>query len=269
MLVGHTCDKLVGEAHPLRGAKRVAIAVSIVLVKSLVVVVLVPLLLGEESAEWRDGAVWGSYSVERAQVHHVDDFCSGEVRSCEVAVEALLDGRDENAGPCLLCTVRDFAVRAVFESRAKIVVQSVVLTSLFRNHQNWVWVRRIEAEMESVGLSCIMEALSEVLSRLDNAVLARRSNEGSQNTSQLLIALVELDARVDHFLLTERAELVRSQSVLVVLKERILSRVALHVLVDLLNCGIVRSGLGSCRVTGTMARQDLSKCDCALRWHGI
>ena len=82
-----------------------------------------------------------------------------------------------------------------------------------------------------------------------------------------MVALIELVARIDQLLLTKYRELVGLKLIGVVLDESIAFGVGFHAFMDLLYGCVVLGSLAGGRVSCTMAREDLSKCDVAFIWH--
>ena len=71
-----------------------------------------------------------------------------------------------------------------------------------------------------------METLSPVPRGLYDSVLAGGADERGNVFGERLVSFVVLDSRVDHLLLAENGELVRTQDVIVVLDERVTSSVS-------------------------------------------
>jgi len=92
-----------------------------------------------------------------------------------------------------------------------------------------------------VGYLGCSESLSPILRRLDHPALARGSDKRYGITSQCLVSLIELDARVHHLLLAKSRQLIGAKRVLVVVEERIWSREVLPAGVHLGN-GLVVCG---------------------------
>lgn len=260
-LVGHAGDELVGEADALRGAERVAGAVAVEFVQGFVVPVLLPLGWGEEVAEGRDGAGGRGDGVERTQVHHVDRVGGGEVGAGQVRVQSGLDGWDEDGGPLGLGGGSDLRVRAVFEICAEAVVKCVVRPGCLTDDGDRVRIGGIGNEF---GCLFLMEALGPILSALYNSRFTRRANEWRKDVRQVGVAIEELDARVDHFLLAERRQLVGTECILVAGKKRVVASVSLHVVVNPLNSRVVRRCFACRRISSSMSRQDLHKRHLAL-----
>lgn len=125
-LVRHPGNKLVREAYTLSWAQRVAIRKSVVLAQGLIIIILVPLSVGEERAEMRHRAYGRSNGIERAEIHHADCVALSQVGTNESSIQSGLYWRYKDACPNRLRIIRDVGVRSILKLGTEIVVQSVV-----------------------------------------------------------------------------------------------------------------------------------------------
>jgi len=134
---------------------------------------MVELLFGEEVAKCADGASRGRHGVEWAEIHHVNSLLSRQVCTRKASIQPAANRRDEDVGPSALGAVRNVAVWTILEVRAKVMIERVVHAISLGDHDDVVRVPRVGMRPStSVCELRSMEALGEVLRRLDHARLA-------------------------------------------------------------------------------------------------
>jgi len=180
-VVSHASKQLVGKPDTLAGSEVVTRAVGVPLVDTAEVVVLRPLLYGEEGTEWgQRGTGDGLYGVEGAEVHEIDNFRDGEISAGEVCVDAGLDGRDEDIFVGCVSRAVGFGFVAVFIIVAGRRVERVVAACGFGQDDNVIIVRGIVIAGCALCVTVTggTVALSEVLGGLDDTLVAGRADEG-------------------------------------------------------------------------------------------
>lgn len=238
-----TGDELVDPADALGWAESVTGTVGIVFVECLIVSILLEFSSREEVAKWSEGGDVGIHeSFERAEIHHIDGLSESEVCTRKILVQTLLNGGSEDGGPGRLGIVTSFAV---FEDCAEVVAEGVVLSIIFTDGQ-------INGDGWGRGRFNRVEAVGEVLGRVDDTLFARRTNERRVVLQQRRITIVELDARVVKLSLTEFGKLIGAKGIFKVLQELVLSGIACHVRFNCLDSRIVERSLGSGRISGAV-----------------
>src|ERR1700743_2877136 len=156
--IRQACEELIRESHALCWSQGIAIRKAVVLVQSFIVIVAMPLRLGEESAEERRSAVIIGHGVERAKVHHIDRLASAEIGAWQVSIEPCLDWGHKYLRPRPASIVADVAVGAVLKIGAQSVAQRVVEAFSFILQNDWV--REPIRGGRLVALSCRVKSFS-------------------------------------------------------------------------------------------------------------
>lgn len=114
-LLGHSRHQLVDEANALGGTQRVAISVSIVFPQRLIIVVLMPFVLGEQSAKRRELTGDGCNRLEGTNIHDVN--CLGDAQICarEVGIQPGLYRGHKDILPSLLGVATNRGFGPVFK----------------------------------------------------------------------------------------------------------------------------------------------------------
>lgn len=139
-----------------------------------------PLVLAEQGTERADGAGVRGDCVEGTEVHHVNRLNDRQVRTRQIIVQTIADGRGENLGPLLLRRICYAAIVTFLKVGADLMVQRVVQAQVLGDFQDVVRVRCILPRPGApVELPRCVVALRPVARRLDHTSLARGAKERS------------------------------------------------------------------------------------------
>ena len=221
----------------------------------MVVVVLCPLVGGEEGAEGRDGAGGAVDGVEGAEVEEVDGLLLGEFGVGEGGVEAGGDGGKEGGEDGFDGFFGDLLGGVRFECWAGAVVEAekmmlgacvmrqrgagercirVIGITGFTDDNNIIRVGWIGYVGRGGDLGCV-KAGREMVCGVDDSLGTGCSNKRTfwEPVGQIGISLVERRARVHHFLHPKRRELFRAQSIVVFFQKLIVAIEGTHILLYL------------------------------------
>lgn len=205
-----------------------------------------PLILGEEMAEVGNLGSGRGESGEWTEVHQVEYFLLAEA-GAKLAIDASANRRDELGQPDVLGIVSNLGDGPVFEVGACLMRQCVVYTRSLRD---------VDVYAARLLLCSFSIALQPLVRRLYDTVLARRAHKRRLALQELLVASVEMRARVDHLLAAGIRQLVRAQSVFVVLQEGEFIGIGGARVLYQADGGAVEQRLAHGGVPATVARQD-------------
>ena len=262
----HSRNEFIDVADSLGWAEGVAGPVAVEFPEGLVVIVVVPFGLGEEVAEGGDEGAGGGWLVwrgdggEGAEVHEGDYVGCGEVEAGEVGLEAGEDGRREGfcVGGLGVGGYGGVVVVWGFEGGAEAVFHGVVGGVVFGDGEDGVgegvWDFG-EAVLDQGGVV----ALGEFLGGFDYPILVGRTDEGGVVPGEVLVAVVEVDARVDHLLLAEGGELVGAEGVFVRFDELVAWGVGGDIALDFPDEGLVEDGFAHGGISSPVTGEDLGR----------